>query len=72
MCVINRDCKTGAIRKFMREKGLTDCITYVGIAADEPKRLARLEGTNKVSLLAKYGYSPEAIADKCRAVMKRR
>ena len=24
------------------------------------------------ALLAKYGYSPEAIADKCRAVMKRR
>ena len=66
MCVINRDCKTGAIRKFMRENGLTDCITYVGIAADEPKRLARLEGTNKVSLLAKYGYTEDMAAELCK------
>ena len=31
-----------------------DTISYVGIAADEPVRLARLEGTSKVSLLNKY------------------
>lgn len=32
-----------------------DTVTYVGIAIDESKRLAWLEGTPKVSLLAKYG-----------------
>lgn len=38
-------------------------IQYVGIAADESKRLARLAGTNKVSLLAKYGVTEaEALA----------
>lgn len=31
-----------------------DTVSYVGIAVDEPKRLKRLEGTSKVSLLAKY------------------
>ena len=30
-------------------------MSYVGIAEDEPKRLARLDGVKKVSLLAKYG-----------------
>lgn len=66
MCVINRDCKTGPIRKFMKENGLTDCVTYVGIAADEPKRLKRLEGANKVSLLEKYGYTEDMAAELCK------
>ena len=34
---------------------LADASAYVGIAEDEPKRLARLDGVKKVSLLAKYG-----------------
>lgn len=32
-----------------------DTVSYVGIAQDEPKRLVRLDGVTKVSLLAKYG-----------------
>jgi 3'-phosphoadenosine 5'-phosphosulfate sulfotransferase (PAPS reductase)/FAD synthetase len=32
-----------------------DTVSYVGIAEDEPKRLARLDGVKNVSLLAKYG-----------------
>lgn len=32
-------------------------IQYIGIANDEADRLARLDGTTKVSLLAKYGKS---------------
>lgn len=41
----------------------TPLTQYVGIAADESKRLARLAGTNKVSLLAKYGVTEaEALA----------
>ncbi len=35
-------------------------VQYIGIAADEPERLARL-GHGKISLLAKYGYT-EAMA----------
>jgi hypothetical protein len=37
----------------LKGKG-ADVIQRVGIAIDEPIRLKRLEGTNKVSLLAKY------------------
>lgn len=53
MCTVNRDCKIPPIEKY--KKGLSpNAITYVGIAADEPIRLSRLEGTGKVSLLEKY------------------
>ena len=38
---------------------------YVGIAIDEPRRLARLK-ENQVSLLAKYGYTEQMAMKKCR------
>ena len=41
-----------------------DLVQYIGIAADEPKRLARLDG-NKVSLLAKYGYTEKMAEQLC-------
>lgn len=56
MCAANRECKVNPMRKYNRTLS-PDTVTYVGIAIDEPKRLARLEGTSKVSLLAKYGLS---------------
>ena len=40
-------------------------VQYVGIAADEPKRLAKLKN-GKTSLLAKYGYTEAMAADLCR------
>ena len=52
-CWANRDCKVEPITKFWKAIG-DDVIQYVGIAADEPKRLERLRGTNLVSLLEKY------------------
>lgn len=63
-CVVQRDLKLNPMRRYMR--GLGEEVTqYIGIAADEPKRLARLQSGNgkpcKVSLLAKYGYT-EAMA----------
>lgn len=54
MCLINRDCKIPPITKFWKDIG-TEIIQYVGIASDESKRLKRLIGTNKLSLLDKYG-----------------
>ena len=42
-----------------------DAVSYIGIATDEPKRLARLDGTNKVSLLAKYGYTEDDARKLC-------
>ena len=62
-CKINSDCKVGPIKKFF--KGL-DCIQYVGIAADEPERLKRLENTNKISLLTKYNYTEQRAFELCQ------
>lgn len=54
MCAVNRDCKIPPVRKYNAALS-PDTVSYVGIAQDEPKRLARLDGVTKVSLLAKYG-----------------
>ena len=54
MCAVNRDCKIPPVRKYNAMLS-PDTVSYVGIAEDEPKRLARLDGVKKVSLLAKYG-----------------
>lgn len=64
-CVINRDLKIKPIKDFLKSVG-KDYVQYVGIAKDEPKRLERLEGTNKVSLLAKYGYTEQMAYDLCK------
>lgn len=61
-CAVNRDCKLKPIKDFLKDK---DCIEYVGIAIDEPKRLARLTG-NKVSLLEKYGYTEKMAKELCK------
>lgn len=63
-CVVNRDCKMRAINAW--KKSWTEPVTqYVGIAADEPLRLARLkEGT--VSILAKYGITEAMAVDICK------
>jgi len=50
-CCVNRDCKTLPIRRYLS----LETVSYVGIAADEPERLARLDGRTKISLLNKYG-----------------
>lgn len=55
MCAINRDCKMRPIDEL--RKGRQIGKEYVGIAADEPIRLERLDGVNKISLLAKYNYT---------------
>lgn len=63
-CHINRDCKMRAIKAW--KKAQTEPITmYVGIAADEPKRLARMK-EGSVSILAKYGITEEMAVEICR------
>ena len=45
-----------------------EIVQYVGIASDEPKRLARLSQKgkiSKISLLDKYGYTEEMAKIKC-------
>ncbi len=63
-CGINKPCKIKPMKDF--EKSIDDNITkYIGISIDEQKRLTKLEG-NKVSLLAKYGYTEQMAFDLCK------
>lgn len=67
MCVINRECKKQPIHQYYKQFDC-DIVQYVGIAIDEPKRLARLKREGKItqfSLLAKYGYTEEMAKQKC-------
>ena len=63
MCAINRDCKMRAVRAFKKAHSIETA--YVGIALDEPERLARLDGTNQISLLAKYGITEANAKELC-------
>lgn len=65
-CIINRDCKITPIKHYLKqiEQDYT-IVQYIGVAKDEPKRLARLKG-DKVSLLAKYGYTEQMAMEKCK------
>ncbi len=63
-CAINRECKLKPIYDFLKQYG--PCIQYIGIAMDEPQRLERLKGTNKISLLEKYGYTEKMAYDLCK------
>ena len=64
-CVINDRCKVGAIREFFKTQDMDDVVQYIGIATDEPKRLKRIDGTRKVSLLAKYNYTEQMARELC-------
>jgi hypothetical protein len=63
MCVIQSQCKLPPIRKYYKRFD-EPVMQYVGIAADEPLRLARMKD-NQISLLAKYGYTEEMAMNKC-------
>ena len=68
MCVINRECKMKPIHDYYKQFKGREVTQYVGIAIDEPKRLARLSKNgkiSKVSLLEKYGYTEDMARDKC-------
>ena len=66
-CYANSSLKVSPIKDYYKVLSKDyDIVQYVGIAVDEPKRLSRLEGTNKVSLLAKYGYTEAMAMDKCK------
>lgn len=57
MCDITK-LKTVPIREYLKQYEDYDVIQYIGIAQDEPKRLARLK-PNHISLLDKYGYTED-------------
>lgn len=64
-CYMNRDCKVSPIRKYC--KYLNEPVTnYVGIAIDEPERLARMHNKkNQISLLEKYKYTEKMAYELC-------
>lgn len=64
ICRMNEVGKMLPIRKYWRQFN-GNYISYVGIAADEPKRLARLNPKKSISLLAKYGYTEKMAFDLC-------
>ena len=67
VCFANSELKLQPIKSYYSNfRKDYDIVQYVGIAINEPKRLKRLEGTNKVSLLAKYGYTEEMAMAKCK------
>lgn len=66
ICFANSTCKIQPIRSFLADKRKKyDLVEYIGIAIDEPNRLKRLNGVNKISLLAKYNYTEQMAKDKC-------
>lgn len=64
MCLINRDCKIPPIKKYWKSKG-EDVTQYIGIEAEEEKRLARLAPGKEVSLLDKYGITRKEATKLC-------
>ena len=66
-CYANSDLKISIIRSYLSKmKKCYNVVQYIGIAVDEPIRLERLKGTNKISLLHKYGYTEQMAMKKCR------
>lgn len=64
MCAINRDCKIPPIRSYWKANSC-NTTQYVGIAYDEQERLMRMQGTNQISLLQKYGLTELAATKLC-------
>lgn len=64
-CAVNRDCKLKAIHEYKRlEKNYL--VFYIGIAADEKKRLKRLNKTTNISLLEKYNLTEIDASSLCK------
>lgn len=62
-CFIGSRLKQQPLKQYLKGK---EAFYYVGICADEPKRLARLEGQPKISLLSKYQITQEMAKNICR------
>lgn len=62
-CYVNSRCKMSPIKKYTKTIG--ENTQYVGIAADEPRRLEMVSG-NHISILSKEGYSESMAYDLCK------
>ena len=69
MCKINDRCKTKPIDAFFSKINKDEYLKYVGIAIDEPERIARIKSStveNRISLLEKYGYTEQMALELCK------
>lgn len=57
-CDVQGLCKLKPIREYLRSLN-TEYLEYVGIAADEPQRLASMHQKGQISLLEKYGLTEQ-------------
>lgn len=64
-CVINRDLKVKPIIDYCKNIQQS-IVQYLGIAIDEPRRLEKLKGTNKISLLEKYQLTETQAFELCK------
>lgn len=65
-CCINRDCKVTPINQYLKQYRGQEYVQYIGIASDEKKRLERLDGIQKISLLDKYHVKEAEAMEICR------
>lgn len=67
-CYVQRDCKARPLDAYKKAAwGGQDVIQYIGYSGDEDTRIARLDGTTKISLLDKYGIG----GDEARAICQK-
>lgn len=64
-CCIQRDCKLEPIHAYQAGLG-PDVVQYIGIACDEPERLARLDRKRQISLLERYRMTEQDAVDLCK------
>lgn len=66
-CVIQRDCKLRPIHQYLNTID-EPVVQYLGICADEPKRLASMhKDASTVSLLEKYGVTQAMAPEICKS-----
>ena len=66
LCGIRRDCKQRPIKEYLSHYAKEEIVTYLGICADEKKRLFSMhKAKEKVSLLEKYGITQKEAGDLC-------
>ena len=68
MCAVRRDCKIKVAAAYVNQKyGKKGYHLYVGICADEEKRLVALNRTENTSLLAQYGITQQDAKVLCKS-----
>ena len=67
MCAIRRDCKIKPAAQYLQNKYGNGFQQFIGICADEERRLVSLHRSGNRSLLAEYGYTQQDARDLCES-----